>query len=228
MQVFLGIGSYAWFDFSPGALASHKRVATEIWEIYGHHPSFYGWYVSAEVCGNMLPCMAMGAEEARASRAQTVGFFRQFREHCRQMAPDKPILLAPNSHFMKEGEEGWRELLRYCDIVCPFGFHRQPKGDVEGEEVAAWLQKIADEAGAHLWMDLETFVFEKPSGALVPRPIGGLLSDLARVRTFEKVLCFQYPGLMTAPGASAHPGGPETVTLYRDYQNFLDSLPRKR
>ncbi|MCX6622955.1 MAG: DUF4434 domain-containing protein, partial [Acidobacteria bacterium] len=54
MHVFMPLGMYAFFDFTPGSLAWHKRVASELWALYGHHPSFYGWYVSEEVCGNML------------------------------------------------------------------------------------------------------------------------------------------------------------------------------
>ena len=42
-----------------------------------------------------------------------------------------------------------------------------------------------------------------------------------RKPTFEKVLCFQYPGLLSAPWASAQVGGPPTVILYEDYQHYL-------
>jgi hypothetical protein len=139
------------------------------------------------------------------------------------MAPDKPVMLAPNSHFMARGEATWRELTKYCDIICPFGFHRPPKGDVSGEEVASWFQKICDESGAHLWMDLEVFAFEKPGNALIPREIEGLVQDLSRFRSFEKILCFQYVGLMNAPWASAKPGGEATVKLFLDYEKYLRS-----
>jgi hypothetical protein len=46
MKVFVAVGLYAWFDFSNGSLEWHKNVAKELWDKYGHHPSFYGWYVS--------------------------------------------------------------------------------------------------------------------------------------------------------------------------------------
>ena len=39
MNVFLGVGMYAWFDFSEDSLAWHKKVAEELWHRYGHHPS---------------------------------------------------------------------------------------------------------------------------------------------------------------------------------------------
>ncbi len=222
IHVFLGVGMYAFFDFSPGALAWHKKVATELWRMYGHHPSFYGWYVSAEICGNLLPCVAMGPEEARRAREQVARFFREFRAHCRALAPDRPIMLAPNSHFMPQAGDAWPELLRNLDIVCPFGFHRQPKDDLTGEQAAAWLQRLCDETGAHLWLDLEVFDFEKGTGALIPRSVEGLISDLTRFRNFEKVLCFEYTGLLNDPGTPHPPGGHGTTKLWQDYQIYLD------
>ena len=51
MAVFPGVGMYAWFDFSPESLIWHKRVATELIERYGHHHSFYGFYISEEIMG---------------------------------------------------------------------------------------------------------------------------------------------------------------------------------
>ncbi len=222
MHVFLPLGMYAFFDFTPGSLAWHKQVATELWQLYGHHRSIYGWYVAEEVCGNMLPCRALSAEETRRYRDELITFFRQLRGHCRALAPDKPILFAPNSHRITEAAGTWRELFRTTDILCPFGFHRMPKGGITGEQAAATLQRLADETGSHLWMDMEVFLFDR-QGGLYPRPIDGLVSDLTRFPSFEKILCFQYPGLMNAPSASVKPGGDDTVRLYLDYQRYLRS-----
>ena len=72
-------------------------------------------------------------------------------------------------------------------------------------------------------MDLEVFAFEKPGNALIPREIEGLVQDLSRFRSFEKILCFQYAGLMNAPWASAKPGGEATVRLFLDYEKYLRS-----
>ncbi|MBI2929339.1 MAG: DUF4434 domain-containing protein [Verrucomicrobia bacterium] len=211
-QVFMPVGLYAWFDFTAGSLAWHCRIADELWALYGHHPSFYGWYVTEEIAGNL------GENEAR--RAELVEFFRAFREHVRRLAPDKPVMLASNCHSVKQGLAYYPQLLRHLDILCPFGFHRMPAGDLTGEEAAALLQRLCDEAGAHLWLDLEAFLFA-PDGALYPRPLDGLVSDLKRFPTFEKILCYQFPGLFSAPWMSRKPGGAATVKLYEDYQHRL-------
>lgn len=221
MSVFMGVGLYAWFDFSPGSLEWHKQLASELWAMYGHHPSFYGWYVSEEVVGGILPINSKDKEDIETYRREIVDFFREFSNHCHTFAPGKPVMLAPNCHFMKQAEETWRQLLQHCDIVCPFGFHRMPDGDVSGEEVAAWLQALCDDVGAHLWMDMEVFLFG-PENDLYPRPIDGLVDDLLRFPNFEKILCYQYPGLLNAPWAAKKPGGRDTVKLFLDYERYIE------
>jgi hypothetical protein len=222
MNVFLGVGAYAWFDFSPGALGWSKQVAAELWRRYGKHPSFYGWYVSAEAYGNLVP--DQGEQEKARYRRQMVEYFRELQSYCRGLAPEKPIMLAPNAHGMMESREAWPLVLKHLDIVCPFGFHRMPKGDISGEQSAAIWQEMCDQSGTHLWMDMEAFLFE--GKALVPRPISGLLEDMRRFPDFEKILCYQYPGIFNAPGERITPGGPATVELYNDYRKYLEKMGR--
>ena len=52
VHVFVGVGNFAWFDYSEEALCWSMRVARELNDLYGHHASFYGWYMSAEMAGN--------------------------------------------------------------------------------------------------------------------------------------------------------------------------------
>lgn len=219
MHVFVGVGSFAWFDFGPESLRWHIKVADELWERYGHHKSFYGWYISEEIEGGLS---AGAREEPLISQRhkEIVEFFSAFRRHVDKYAPDKPVMLATNAHHIDYGEHVYPALLENLDILCPFAFHRMPAGDTTGEVAAARLQKLCDDAGAHLWMDMEIFDFA-PNG-LVPRPIEGLVDDLNRFPIFEKILCYQFPGLMNARWMSRHPGGPATVELYEAYRDYLE------
>jgi hypothetical protein len=219
MSVFVGVGLYAWFDYTPGSLEWHKKVASELWDMYGHHPSFYGWNLSEEGNGSLGTFGNDPAANAQA-RKDLVNFAREFTAHVRTLAPDKPVLLARNTYGLRGSEEAYRQVLPNIDILCSFCFHRMRRGDMTGEEAAAFLQGLCDETGSHLWMDMEVFLFDK-GGALVPRPIAGLLSDLKRFPNFEKILCYQYPGLLTAPDASIKLGGEPAVKLYQDYKNYL-------
>ncbi|NLP11175.1 DUF4434 domain-containing protein [bacterium] len=220
MHVFVPVGLYAWFDFSEGSLQWHKNVANELWQRYGRHPSFYGWYVSEEIHGWLSP---EEKDEAVINRhhAEIVHFFKEFRTFVRALAPDKPVMLASNSHHVPRAAAVYPKLLAHLDILCPFGFHRMPPDDISGEEAAGLLQRLCDDAGMHLWMDLEVFLFGQ-HGELYPRPINGLISDLQRFPNFEKILCFQFSGLLNAPWMSRKPGGEATVQLFSDYKTYYD------
>ena len=223
MNVFLGVGLYAWFDFSKASLGWHKKVAEELWRRYGRHASFYGWYVSEEVFGSLIPEQG---EPAKAQyRQEMIAFFREFQAFCRQLAPEKPIMLAPNAWGLLKSQKVWPLVLAHVDIVCPFAFHRMPAGDIRGEQAAQIWQAMCDRMQAHLWMDIEGFVFK--GAALVPRPVGGLIQDLERFPNFEKILCYQYSGLFNSPSTKVKPGGPPTVVLYRDYLAYRQDRSRK-
>jgi hypothetical protein len=221
MNVFLGVGMYAWFDFSAPSLEWHKKVAEELWRRYRHHPSFYGWYVSEETYGSLVPDQGEAAKERY--RTEVIAFFREFQAFVRRLAPEKPVMLAPNAHGMMLSQDVWPLVLEYLDIVCPFAFHRMPEGDITGEQSAAIWQSMCDKARAHLWMDMEAFLFED-NVALVPRPIAGLIQDLQRFPNFEKILCYQYPGIFNSPKTKVQPGGAPTVVLYRNYQGYLQTV----
>lgn len=212
--VFLGVGMYAWFDFSKGSLEWHKNVAKELWEMYGHHKSFYGWYISEEVFGSL--------GEKEEHKKDIVFFFREFKKYVNSLCPDKPVMLASNCYDLAGGLKYWPQLLKNLDIICPFGFHRMPEGDISGEEAAALLRKLCDDAGSQLWLDLEVFLFAEDE-ALYPRPIEGIVSDFGRFDNFEKILCYQYPGLMTAPWARVKLGGQPAVDLFNDYKKFIET-----
>ena len=216
MHVFLGVGMYAWFDYSHASLVWHEKVAKELWGLYGYHPSFYGWYISEEGDGSLGDS---------THRKQMVRFFREFTPYVHNMAPGKPVMLATNCWHLLGAQSTYLKLLPNVDILCPFAFARMPKGDETGAQAAALLGRLCKESGTHMWLDMEVFVFDK-EGGLIPRPISGIMSDMHKYTRFEKTLCYQYPGLLTAPDAAVRLGGEPAVKLYLEYQKYLWSLPR--
>ena len=214
MNVFLPIGLYAWFDFTPGSLKWHKEVTRELWDRYGHHPSVYGFYVGEEIGGDL------GMNNFR--RQEIVSFFREYTPFARSLAPDKVVMLASNCHNVPDALDWYPRLLQNLDVLCPFAFHRMPPYGQTGEEAAAMLQELCDSSGCHLWLDLEAFFF-KPDMALYPCPVEHLIDNLERFTMFEKIICYQFPGLFNAPEARLKPGGPATVALYNAYCEYLHS-----
>ena len=149
MSVMVGVGMFAWFDFTSESLEWHKRVAKELWNKYGHHPSFYAFYVSEE-SGGSLDNWEATTENQMIRKRQIVEFFRAFKAYCNTLAPEKPIMLATNSMGILQGLDTYPALLQNLDILCPFGFARMPEGDLSGKEAATVLQQLCDDAGSHL------------------------------------------------------------------------------
>jgi hypothetical protein len=223
MHVFMGVGMYAWFDYTAGSLEWHKKVAKELWDLYGHHPSFYGFYVSEEGMGS-LDCFEKDSSKHDMRRQEVLNFFREFTPFCNRLAPGKPVMFAPNGWGVGRSKGAYPELLKNVDIISPFAFARMPEGDLTGPEAIRRLQQYCDDAKAHLWLDLEAFVFDEKEGYLVPRPIKDIEDDLNLFDNFEKVNCYQYPGVFNSPNASVRVGEASTVELYKDYQNYLKKL----
>lgn len=226
MSVMMGVGMFAWFDFTAQSLEWHKRVARELWDLYGHHPSFYGFYISEECAGNLYNSETT-LENQLNRKKEIVDFFREFKKYTSIFAPEKPVMLATNSMEVLKGADTYPALLQNLDILCPFGFARMPEGDLTGKEAADLLQKFCDNAGAHLWFDLEAFLFN-PDNSLYPRPIEEIIHDLNLLDNFEKVLCYQYPGVFNNPKMSIRIGEERTIQLYNAYKAYMKKIKAKR
>ena len=219
MQVFPGIGLFAWFDFTNESLQWHKAVAKEVWERYGHHESFYGFYVSEESGGSLDNWEWKNYERAQLRKGEIVKFFREFGEFCHSMAPGKPVMLATNSFDILGAEKTYLDLFDHLDILCPFGFARMPENDITGKEAADFLQDLCDRKGCHFWFDLEAFLFY-PDGSLYPKPFDQILTELLLFENFEKIFCYQYPGVFN--NLSLHPqvGEDAGIELYDKYKAY--------
>ncbi|WP_288910385.1 DUF4434 domain-containing protein [uncultured Bacteroides sp.] len=225
MNVLVGVGIFAWFDFTPESLEWHKRVAKELWDMYGHHESFYAFYVSEE-SGGGLDNWEQQPDMRKKRKADIVNFFKEFKSYCNSFAPGKPIMLATNSFEVPNGMDTYPALLEYLDILCPFGFARMPAGDLTGKEAADMLQEACNKAKSHLWFDLEAFLFN-PDNSLYPRPIEEIIHDLNLFSNFEKILCYQFPGVFNDPDMSIRVGEERTIDLFNGYMKYLKELKAK-
>lgn len=223
IKFFIGGGFYGDWE-SPhivtDPVASKKRLQAieEITKLYSHHRSFYGWY---------------WPNEAFIDRHFS-GEFIQYVNTCsrlaRQLTPQARILIAPygtrvavpNDEYVRQLESLEVDIIAYQDEV---GVR---KSNVD--ETSAFyerLRKAHDLAQkATIWADVEIFQFEGTTykSALLPAPFSRVLGQLQAVSQWvDKILVYQYQGMMNKPGSSAFCGSPQSAQLYTAYADWLKS-----
>lgn len=213
MHVFVGVGLYAWFDFSPNSLKWHKEVAKELFDMYGHHPSFYGWYVSEEIFGALYAEWDKVPYERYKDIAD---FFREFKLFCRELTPTKPVALAPNNINFQHYEKEWQTILPNIDILIPFAFAR----DLEHLNVLD-IKRICEECGTHMWVDMEIFENPFPNG-LIPKGFDELIKEIRIYDDVEQIYGYQFTGMLNPPESPFNLGGKKAVELYVDYEKFYN------
>lgn len=219
MNVFLGVGNYAWFDFSPESLKWHIEVTKELYEMYGKHPSLYGWYVSEEIMGSLYyDYPPVGNEKYR----DIVSFFREYKKLVEQLTPTKPVALAPNNIRFHEYEEEWKEILQNVDILLPFAFARDP-GNLNINEIS----EICKSCGTHFWVDMEMFAWPLDNG-LVPKTCSDLIKEIRTYDYLEQIYGYQYTGIMNPPGSGLGLGREDTQRLYGEYLEYYKSIRTQR
>lgn len=213
MQVFVGVGLYAWFDFSEQSLEWHKKIASELYDKYGHHKSFYSFYISEELHGDFYYTYA---PDHSGKWMDVAKFFQEFADHIKKIAPTKPISLAPNNiRFHHYGKE-WNEVLKNIDIILPFAFAR----DLEHLNVKE-IQEICSAAGTHFWVDMEIFQYPLEEVGLIPKSGDELIKEIRIYDEVENIYGYQYNGLLNNPERDICLGREDTVELYNEYSDYV-------
>jgi hypothetical protein len=76
------------------------------------------------------------------------------------------------------------------------------------------------------WADVEVFDFEGDvyKSALIPAPFERVKKQLQVASDFvDKILIYQFQGMMNKPGSRAFAGHPQSTVLYTDYANWLNA-----
>lgn len=205
------------------AVGISQQVASELWDLYGHHPSFYGWYLTHEV--NDLA--AAGA------------YYNPVADFCHALAPDKPVLCAPDGSPITPPEVLRRshvDIFAYQDAVgpgyVPYEYTYQPERRLAMlEGIYADYQRRHQGTGKHLWADLELWEMAGPDyGHAYPAPWSRVARQLAaECRYVEMVTAYEWSGFMQAPGGQRPLLDTRARELFQYYQTYLCStkaLPR--
>lgn len=214
-QVFVSAGFYGHTteetSDAPDYLDWHKRLTDELWTRYGQFPAFTGWYIpnEAEINGHFS--------------AGYMEFTPRLTRHLRQISPMQKILIAPygtrkvaeTAQFVEQIQALGVDYIAYQDEV---GVR---KTDVEElDAIYARLHRLHEGAGIPLWADMEVFEFEGDvyASALLPARMERVARQIELLSPYiEKLLCYQYHGLMNPPETAQFCGHPDTVRLYREY-----------
>lgn len=220
IKVFLGNGFYGdWRKASQNITSKEVidrsfRAMDELTALYGHHQSFYGWYFPDETC-------------------IILKFSKDFMKYvnlcsarCHEITPHKKTLIAPygtnlalaNDRFVRSLAELDVDFIAYQDEVGV----KKTKVD-RTKRIFEKLRIAHDKAGrSELWADIELFDFEGMvyKSALLPAPIERIKRQIDNVAPYaDKILCYQYLGLMNPSDSASFAGHPSSVTLYENYIN---------
>ena len=229
MQVFIGIGNNYGGRAALEDWEGDAQVMEEVYQLYGGHASFYGWYIARE-CNliNPFPSYLEGAplvcEKAKA------------------LAPALPLLISP--YLADEGANYEASLQRMWDIGFDIFMPQDMMGQRPKCEIRLMSQtrrfheaarKVCDATKKHLWGNNEAFNFTPDGRYLVPRYIGGgmwgeegFLSQIKAVDPYvEKRLNFMDAAFFTPPHTNHLPGGELAVKQYEEYKSYYESEAAK-
>ncbi len=222
VKVFLGNGFYGDWRKAGENIKSQTvidrsfRAMDELANLYGHHKSFYGWYFPDETCIIL-----------RFSK-NFIKYVNLCSARCRELTPEKKTLIAPygtnlvlaSDYFARSLAETDVDFIAYQDEVGV----KKTKVD-RTEKIFERLRRAHDKAGrAELWADIELFTFEGMvyKSALLPADFGRIQKQIENVAPYaDKILSYQYLGLINPPGSTAFTGHESSVKLYEDYKRYI-------
>lgn len=223
VKVFLGNGFYGdWRKAgenikSQAVIDRSFRAMDELAVLYGHHKSFYGWYFPDETCIIL-----------RFSK-DFIKYVNLCSGRCRELTPDKKTLIAPygtnlvlsSDYFVRSLAETDVDFIAYQDEVGV----KKTKVD-RTEKIFEKLRRAHDKAGrAELWADIELFDFEGMvyKSALIPASFERIKKQIENAAPYvDKILSYQYLGIMNPSDSKAFAGHQNSVKLYEDYREYLN------
>jgi Domain of unknown function (DUF4434)/Domain of unknown function (DUF5109) len=198
----------------------NRFIIDEVWQRYGHHPSFKGWYLSMEI--------------SRRTKGATEAFYT-LGQQCKAVSRGLPTFISPwidgqkavlaasghltkeQSISLKEHEQEWDEIFSGIkDVVDAVAFQ---DGHVHYHELYDYLQvnkTLADKHGLHAWTNCESFDRDMPIKFLPIKFEKMRLKLEAAARAgYEKAITFEFSHFMSPQSMyrSAH-------HLYNRYMEY--------
>ena len=222
MKIFVGAGFYGfWQDTlnnmtDPDVTRRAFKAMEQLYARYGHHSSFYGWYLPDE----LGICPYYSDEFIRYTNIYTA--------HGKSFSPDLKVLIAPYGTNMLKADDAFvKQLERLdCDVIAyqdEIGVRKSTTDQTPAFYEA--LRRAHDKAGrAALWADMEVFEFEGKvyESALIPAEMARIERQIQSIAPYaDEILMYQYLGMFNKPDTTAFCGHPQSTRLYTEYAAWL-------
>lgn len=203
---------------------ANRYVIDEVWQRYGHHKSFGGWYLSMEISRK-----TKGATEA----------FNTLGLQCKGVSGGLPTLISPwidgkkailasSSGLTKEDavslkihEQEWSEI--FAGLKGSIDAVAFQDGHIDYHELHDFFEvnkKMADQFGLQCWTNAESFDRDMPIKFL---PIKfeklRLKLEAARKAGYDKAITFEFSHFMSPQSAYV-----QAHHLYNRYQEYIKTL----
>jgi hypothetical protein len=205
-------------------IVSNHFVTEEVWQKYGHHSSFKGWYMSMEISRK-----TKGAIEA----------LNNMGAHCKAISNNLPTFISPwidgkkavmaanaalskeDTVSLKEHETEWNEI--FDGIKNNIDAVAFQDGHVDFHELDQYLsvnKQLADKHGLQAWTNSESFDRDMPIKFL---PIKfeklKLKLEAAKRIGYDKAITFEFSHFMSPQSMY-----PSAHHLYNRYLEFKESF----
>ena len=222
VKVFLGNGFYGDWRKAGQNIKSQEvidrsfRAMEELATLYAHHESFYGWYFPDETCIILK------------FSGDFMKYVNLCSARCHELTPEKKTLIAPygtnlalaNNRYIRCLTELDVDFIAYQDEVGV----KKTKVD-RTKRIFEKLRNAHDKAGrSQLWADIELFDFEGVvyKSALVPGKFERIQKQIENAAPYvDKILSYQYLGIMNPADSLSFAGHPDSAKLYEDYKLYL-------
>ncbi len=231
LGLYLGLGAFGRYSLNanPDLTPEHDTwlaaMAEDLREKYGASPAWRGFYLSAEA-----HAVKGGGLFEPADCAKTARFVKSIRER----VPGAKLMMSP-AHLGRPRPEQLDPLQRQLeqlnvDIVAyqdHAGFEKLYP-DLNFNEAAAGyalIKPLHEKAGQQLWVNCEVFEYteKRPDGRRVCTPCAFERLErqlLAAAPVADKLIIYQYQGLMNLRSEKVNIGAPGSVELHDAYLKF--------
>lgn len=190
----------------------------EVWEKYGHHKSFKGWYLSQEISRRTKNMSKIYARVGKHAKAVSDNLPTMVSPYIHGVKTDQ-VMAGDKATTVSEHEYEWNEIL--SNVQGAVDILAFQDGQVDYRELYDYLRvnkKLADKYGMHCWTNIESFDRDMPIRFLPIKWEKLLLKlDAARRAGMENAITFEFSHFMSPNSAYLQAGH-----LYNRYKSHFN------